>query len=129
MSKLLIDTDVLIDHLRGLHQAKQFLRERKETGDMLHCSTISCAELFAGVRPKEEPLISALLSILKAVIIDEKIAEQAGLYCRQYAKSHSLLLPDALVAASAKSVDAILVTLNRKHFPMKDIAVLVPYKR
>jgi predicted nucleic acid-binding protein len=34
-----------------------------------------------------------------------------------------------LIAASAKSVGATLVTLNAKHFPMKDITVLMPYRR
>ncbi len=129
MAHLLIDTDVLVDHLRGLEQAKRFLRGRRESGDLLYCSVITHAELLAGARPSEEPLLRALLRTLQAVTINEAIAEQAGLYCRQYAKSHGLLLPDALIAASAKSASATLVTLNAKHFPMKDIQVLVPYRR
>jgi hypothetical protein len=129
MANLLIDTDVLIDHLRGVEQAKRFLRERRESGDLLYSSVITHAELLAGARPPEEPLLRALVGNLQAVVIDAAIAEQAGFYCRQYSKSHGLLLPDALIAASAKSVDATLVTLNAKHFPMKDITVLVPYRR
>nr|BAL58638.1 PilT domain protein [Candidatus Acetothermum autotrophicum] len=129
MAHLLIDTDVLIDHLRGLEQAERFLRERRESGDLLYSSVITHAELLAGARPSEERLLRALLGSLQVVIIDGAVAEQAGLYCRQYRKSHGLLLPDALIAASAKSIDAVLVTLNAKHFPMKDITVLVPYRR
>jgi len=129
MANLLIDTDVLIDHLRGVEQAKRFLRERRESGDLLYSSVITHAELLAGARPPEEPLLRALLESFQAVVIDAAVAEQAGLYCRQYSKSHGLLLPDALIAASAKSVDATLVTLNARHFPMKDITVLVPYRR
>lgn len=129
MSNLLVDTDVLIDHLRGLEPAKRFLRGRRESGDSLYCSVITYAELLAGARSREEPLLRALLAALQAVTINEAVAEQAGLYCRRYSKSHGLLLPDALIAASAKSINATLVTLNVNHFPMKDIQVLVPYQR
>lgn len=119
----------MIDHLRGLEQARKFLHNRKHVGDVLYCSTITRAELFAGVRLQEEPLLRALLGTLREVVADEKVAEEAGAYYRQYGKSHGLLLPDALIAASAKCAEASLVTLNAKHFPMKDITVLVPYKR
>jgi predicted nucleic acid-binding protein len=129
MANLLIDTDVLIDHLRGLRRAEQFLRERRESGDLFYTSVITHAELLTGARPSEEPLLWALLGSLQTVTIDEAIAQQAGFYCRQYRRSHGVLLPDALIAASAKSVNATLVTLNAKHFPMKDIQILVPYRR
>lgn len=129
MANLMIDTDILIDHLRGLQQAHRFLRERRESGDLLHVSVITHAELLAGARPSEEQMLQELLESLQTVMIDKAVAEQAGQYCREYSKSHGILLPDALIAASAKGVNAILVTLNAKHFPMKDIRVLVPYRR
>ena len=37
-------------------------------------------------------------------------------------KSHSVELGDALIAACASSTDLKLWTLNKKHYPMKDIA-------
>lgn len=128
MAYLLIDTDVLIDHLRGHAKAKDYLRRRWAAGDVLHYSVITRAELFAGMRPNEEASIRALLASMHEVFIDSRIAEEAGAYRRQFGQSHSLLLPDALIAASAKSIGAKLITLNIKHFPMKGIHVIAPYR-
>jgi predicted nucleic acid-binding protein len=54
--KLLIDTDVLIDYLRGQPQAVEFLESLRE---LLLISTMTIAELYAGVRDgKERELLS-----------------------------------------------------------------------
>jgi len=129
MAKYLIDTDVLIDHLRGYPQARAYLEERHKEGDLLDCSVITRAELFSGLRPGEEGQVRALLDSLQEVPVDRAIAEEAGAYRRRFGKGHELLLPDALVAASAKERGATLVTLNVKHFPMEDIPILSPYHK
>jgi len=64
---------------------------------------------------------------MEEVPIDGRAAEDAGRYRKAFRASHKLLLPDALIAASAKNVGAILVTLNRKHYPMTDIEIQIPY--
>ena len=128
MADLFIDTDVLIDHLRGYAKAKDYLYKRWAAGDILHFSVISRAELFSGMRSGEEASIRVLLTGMHELLIDQMIAEEAAAYRRQFSKSHGLLLPDALIAASAKSIGARLVTSNTKHFPMKDITVVAPYK-
>lgn len=129
MARILIDTDVLIDHLKGLTQAQRFLDERAQGGDDLLYSVITRAELFAGMRSDEEPALRALLGAMDEIDIDASIAELAGDYCRRYGPSHNVLLPDALIAASAVSQAASLITLNAKHFPMDDLGVRVPYER
>ncbi len=129
MARFLIDTDVLIDHLRGYPQAKLYLGEKHKEGDTLYCSVITRAELFSGLRPGEEDKVRAVLNNLEEVPIDHVIAEKAGNYRREFGKSHNLLLPDALIAAVAKVKDAALVTLNIKHFPMEDISILAPYEK
>lgn len=128
MAKFLIDTDVLIDHLRGHTKARDYLHKRWAAGDTLYCSVISRAELIAGMHSEEEDSIRALLASLHEIPIDKRIAEGAGAYRRQFAKSHGVLLPDALIASSAKSIDARLITLNAKHFPRKDVPVATPYQ-
>jgi len=128
MARLLLDTDILIDHLRGRKQAKEYLRKRWAGGDELYCSVISRAELFSGMRSREEASIRALLGLLHEIPVEAGVAEEAGRYRQKFGKSHGLLLPDALIAASAKSISATLVTLNTKHFPMRDITVVAPYK-
>ena len=127
MNRCLIDTDVIIDHLRGEEKARDFLKQLKaEEADILY-SVITKAELYSGVRPKEEEKVASLLNSMEEVRIDGEIAVAAGRYRNKLYASHGLLLPDALIAASAKQVGAVLVTLNKKHYPMKDIKIQAPY--
>lgn len=129
MERCLIDTDIIIDHLRGEEKARDFLRQTKsEETDILY-SVITKAELYSGVRQKEEEKVSYLLRSIEEVRIDGEIAIHAGRYRNKFYASHGLLLPDALIAASAKKVGATLVTLNKKHYPMQDIKIQVPYHK
>lgn len=123
----LIDTDILIDHLRGRAKSLAFLTACVDAGDHLVCSVVTHAELFAGMLPGEETAIRSLLGVLEAVPIDAGIAEVAGEYRRALGKSHGVLLPDALVAATAKVQGATLTTKNTTHYPMDDITVERPY--
>lgn len=124
--KLLIDTDVLIDYLRGQPQAFDFLESRTE---VLLISTMTIAELYAGVRDgKEMEALNQLIRAFQVVPIDDNISIKGGLYRRDYGKSHGMGLADAIIAATAELNGVTLVTLNQKHFPM--IAdILVPYKK
>lgn len=124
---LLIDTDVLIDHLRGRIEARQYLMACVRRADRLLCCAITHAELLSGMKPSEERDTRSLLAALSPVPVDEAVAEMAGRYRRQFAKSHGLMLPDALVAGAARKMAATLVTRNVKHYPMKDLSILAPY--
>ncbi len=122
---LLVDTNVFIDFLRGMDRAKEYFL--KHRNDSLFCSVITIAELWAGVRPLEEAGLEGFLSGFRSVSVEDSMARQAGKYMQQFAKSHHLLLPDALIAAAARHLQASLVTHNVKHFPMKDVRVFSPY--
>jgi predicted nucleic acid-binding protein len=124
--RLLLDTDVLVDYLRGASEAVAYVEERTET---LLLSSITVAELYAGVREgRERTALSTFLSAFEVVPVTREIAERGGLWRRDYGRSHSTGLADALIAATAELSQAQLVTLNRKHFPMFP-AVLVPYRK
>ena len=51
MRDLLVDTDVLIDFLRGRERAGAFLVSMAEK-HTLYCSAITVAEIYAGMRPE-----------------------------------------------------------------------------
>lgn len=121
---LLIDTDILVDYLRGRAEAADFL-ERTES--RLLVSTISVAELFAGVRDETEgETLSAFLGAFEPVAVDLEVAEAGGRYRAEYGSTHGTGLADALISASAQVSGARLVTRNRRHFPMaKDL--VTPY--
>ncbi len=125
VEKLLFDTDILIDALRGLSSAKSYL-EGLVNADV-YFSVVTVTELWAGARPSEEQALEVFLSGFHPVSIDEKIARQAGVYMQHFSKSHGLLVPDALIAATAQSLKTTLVTRNTKHFPMKDVRLKSPY--
>lgn len=127
MSLILIDTDVIIDFLRGKTEAKKYFSKCITQKEQLGYSVVTKAELYAGLRDGEEDAVVSLLNSMDEFPVDGEIAKQAGLYRRTFMKSHELLLPDALIAATAKCVGAKLVTCNIKDFPMKDIAVERPY--
>jgi len=122
----LLDTDVLIDHLRGVPEAKALLLELAAAGS-LAVSVITVAEIEAGTRDPEREQVEKLLSSLPGLPVDTAIARKAGHYRTQYAKTHGVLLPDALIAATAVLHGCKLYTLNSKHYPMDDINVVVPY--
>lgn len=122
----LFDTDIIIEYLRGQSKAIAYL-EAKD-GD-LYLSAITIAELFAGVKGgHEEQALEQFIRAFRVVEIDKMIAKQAGSYKRDYLGSHGTGLADALIAASAESVEAVLISLNARHYPMFD-NVEVPYSR
>jgi predicted nucleic acid-binding protein len=84
-------------------------------------SAVSAAELWAGARPSEHSAIEFLFRALTCIPVDEEVGRLAGGFLRAYRKSHSLEIADALIAASAVASQAELWTLNRKHYPMKEV--------
>lgn len=126
INKWLIDTDVLVDYLRGHPKAAKFLDEIV-INSKLYVSSITIAELYAGVREgKERPILEQFLQIFEVINIDNKIAQTGGLYRRDYGKKQGVGLADAIIAASADYCAAQLVTLNKKHYPMLE-KIYVPY--
>ena len=124
--RLLLDTDVLIDFLRGQPQVVQLL---EDTDCEFHVSAVSVAELYVGVRDgREREVLDQLMGLLRTIEITTEIARQAGLWRREYGKSHGTGIIDALIAACADALQIPLATLNVKHFPMLT-EVWAPYRK
>ncbi|HEX8128843.1 MAG TPA: type II toxin-antitoxin system VapC family toxin [Pyrinomonadaceae bacterium] len=124
--RLLIDTDVLIDYLRGRAEAVSYLDSLTEP---LLISAITVAELYAGVREGAERVaLERFLSVFHVIPVDDAIAANGGLIRRDYGKSHGVGLADAIIASTAEFRKAELVTLNKKHFPMLS-NVVTPYRK
>ena len=124
----LIDTDIAVDYLRGLPQATDFLEKAMEES-ACYLSTITIAELYAGVREgNERHQLEKFLQAFEIISIDENIAQAGGMYRRDYGKKYGVGLADAIIAATAEMNNARLVTLNKKHFPMLK-NVFTPYSK
>ena len=124
---LLIDSDVLIDHLRKEKNAFDFFTAEVEKGSLLFISVISRIEILAGMRSGEEVMVNNLFEILTPIAVDEAIADKAGEYLRKYSKGHDLNIGDAIIAATSREMALKLITRNVKHYPMKDIEIVRPY--
>ncbi len=122
MTKIVLDTDVLIDVLRGREATKSFLQDVAERF-VPCCSVISVAELFVGMRPEEETGTRTLLDALVILPVTVAIAETAGRF-KKRATSRRLELADCLIAATAFVEGATLATGNVKDYPMPEITVL-----
>jgi|SRR3989338_5690351 len=124
----LLDTDVLIWILRGKKEIVEKVSSLKDES-ALCISVISIAEIYKNIFPSELTVTEDFLFQHIIFEVDEKIAKTAGLYWQQFTKQlKNLSLTDCLIAATANVNNAILVSLNTKHFPMKDIQFLNPLR-
>jgi predicted nucleic acid-binding protein len=104
VKRILVDSDVLVDHLRG--------HRRLVVGDdHVHVSAVTRAELFSG-RGVEERRIRRLLEPMTDLPVDAAVAERAG----RLRRGGSMRLPDALIAATALQHRLTLVTRNTRDF-------------
>lgn len=117
---ILVDTDVLIAHLRGVPEARSWLLAARADAP-LAISVVTVAELTGGMRSAERREVWSLLSALRTEPVTELVARRAGELRRRFRRSHSAIgIADYLVAATAQELGAQLATLNIKHFPMFD---------
>jgi predicted nucleic acid-binding protein len=101
---ILLDTDVLIDHLRG--------HRRLDLSDpSWRISIVTRCELFAG-RKIDETSLRQVLGRLVELPVDRALAERAG----RLRSETQLHVPDALIAATALTHRLSLMTRNRRHF-------------
>lgn len=113
---MLLDTTVLIDHLRGLGAARAFLQALPEVPS---CSEVSRVEVIQGLRASERAAAEDLFDVLTWVPVDEGIARRAGEIGRRYRRSHpGLSLADLIIGSTALELDMTLATQNVHHFPM-----------
>lgn len=113
---VLIDTDVLVDFLRGFDKAGAMIRTHQ---DRIILSAISVAELYAGVKGNQElATLDAFVGLFRVVPVTAESARLGGLYKRDYHKPHAVGLADAILAATAEAEGAEFKTLNVKHYPM-----------
>ncbi len=126
MLSLLLDTDVLIDHLRGERDAGNLIREIELGKYLAYFSTITEAELYSGRkmgRREERRAVDLLLSLMRRVDVSGEVARRAGTLRQVY----QVELPNALIAATATIYRARLVTRNKKHYSvLKSVRMVAP---
>lgn len=126
LAGVLYDSDVIIEILRGRKAVVEAALALEASGTQTYCSAIAWAEIYAGLRPGEEPVTSAFFEARGEVVLDGRTGRRAGAYLARYARSHGVEIADALVAAAATTSGLRLWTLNRRHYPMPDLRFYNP---
>ena len=122
--RVYIDSDVLIWYLRGETKASQFFRKIKKMDEYtLYIGAMQRAEIVFFMRPNEEKMTELFLSQFYTASVDQKIIDDAGKIFRKYNPSHGTDANDAILAATVYNTGGIIFTLNKKHYPMKDLVI------
>jgi len=114
-ASVVLDTDVLIDYLRGLPAAGRYV---EGLAAVPTCSEVTRVEVVRGMRSHERRVTERFLATRWAVV-DEKTSQLAGELGRRFRRNHGgIAVADLVIAATAALLDIPLATLNVRHFPM-----------
>lgn len=123
MARVLLDSTVLIDVLRG-RPAVDRVHDLRRVGDQPWVCVISVEEIWRGVRPDESAAVRRLFRGLRLAPLGDAEGERAGTWRRQFAaQGVTLHQADCLIAAGAAGIGACLATGNPGDFPMADLTV------
>ena len=119
--RVLFDSNILIDYLRGIPQAQGTLARHPNAA----ISLLNWIEVMVGVRePAHVAPTRSFLARFEVIAPDARIAEMA-VQMRQLRPR--LRLPDALVWATARARGLTLMTRDAGDFPADEDDVVAPY--
>jgi len=124
MAEYLLDTTIIIDHLRGNKKATSYLGEIGMQGDIAGCCCINIAEVYTGVKEKEKEKTDRFIESLYYFEVTKGIAKLAGRLKQKYAKKgKTLAIADVVIAATAMVHGLTLITKNTKHYPFPELKI------
>lgn len=114
---LFLDTNVVIDVLRGAAYARDLIRR-----EPLLISPVTVHEVMTGMRDGEERATLGLFHGLLVAPVGRAEGELSGRWRREFAARGVTLSPqDTLIAAGAVVGATPLATANVKDFPMAEL--------
>ncbi len=114
--KFVLDTNILIDKLRGGTRWDEFLSSLNEDDEMFLPSVVAF-ELFSGLSSRQKLIVGKINEFKKffrQVDLTWDIARRAGEIHRDNPRGVEVF--DCVIAATAMEVGARVATLNAKHF-------------
>lgn len=120
MVKALFDTNILIDYLHAVPDARTEIDRFTDRA----ISIVSWMEVMVGAEATVEPQTRAFLDGFTLLPVNGAIAECAVILRRE----NRIKLPDAIIWASARITDMLLVTRNSRDFPVSDPGIRIPYR-
>jgi predicted nucleic acid-binding protein len=124
MSLHLLDSDAIIDFLKGFASTAAFIQDLPTQGHISCSCDIVVAEVYAGLAPRERARAQQFLVTLQFLPTSEVAAQQAGLWRYDFAR-RGVTLPatDTIIAAVAFEHGATVVTGNVRHYPMTGLTI------
>ena len=116
---VLFDTNILIDYLRGIPQARAACDRHADRA----VSIVTWMEVMAGSTPANEADARSFLMNFYTLLLDTDVAERAFLLHR----TNRIKLPDAIIQATAEESGRILLTRNTRDFSPGTPGVMIPY--
>jgi predicted nucleic acid-binding protein len=114
-----VDTEVLVDHLRSEPAATRCLEDALRSGRRVAGSVLTRVELRRGAQPHEMAAIEAVERLLDWVAVDHEIAMLAEQHAERFGASHPDISPvDFVIGATAERLDGELLTRSSARFPM-----------
>jgi predicted nucleic acid-binding protein len=124
VTRYLLDTTFIVDHLRGTPEAVQRLRRIVEQGDLPFVNDVVTAEAWAGAPTVDDRALTNLLGFLEFVAAGPNHARTAGLWrARSRAAGRDIGIADALIAACADDARATILTRNVRDFALTPVPV------
>lgn len=124
---IVVDTSVLIDHLRGRDEAALLLANAVRSGETLAASVLTKIEIVGPMRSPERASVTRLFTAIDWLPVTGEVADRAGELARVHRRSHgSIDLVDYVIAATVEQVAGWLWTRNVRHFPMIE-GLTAPY--
>ena len=124
---VVLDTTVVIDHLRARGEASRIVSNTIGEGRRLAASVLTRIEIRRGSRPHQRLAIDDLDAFVDWVPVDHEIAALAARSAMEYGRANQGIdVVDYVVAATAERLDAELWTTNVRHFPMFE-GLAAPY--
>ncbi len=124
MAGYLLDTTVIIDHLRGKEEVTSFLKALGEGGEQVGCCCINITETYNGMKKHKEKKTDQFIQSLYHFPVTQEIARLAGRLKNSYAqKGITLGTCDMIIAATAITYRLTLVTANARHYPLSQLQI------
>ena len=126
---ILLDTDILVDVLRGNESAKSWLQSLET--ESFGIPGMVARELVMGCRDRADlQRIEKLLKRFKVIWHEANEFARAYDLLASHRLASGLSIPDCLIAAMALARDAQLYTFNSRHFALvPGLRVREPYSR
>jgi predicted nucleic acid-binding protein len=125
MSRYLLDTTTIIDFSKGREPVYSRLTALLRSYNEIGVCAVTLAEFYAGLPVPDHATWDAFFDPLEYWPISASAAVRAGKYRYTFARQGVVITTmDALLAAAAVDLGAILITSNRKDFPMSDVTLL-----